>query len=202
MESYQDINKKIRKIFKVRNQEAAPFVGSHRTRRQHLIELFNTLGYKVGAEIGVARGLHAKKMCYAIPGVKLFLIDPWKGYLVGPNILTDEEANERYNLCVERLKKFNVEYIIKPSMEAVTSFEDNSLDFVYIDGNHEFDHVMADIIFWSQKVRPGGIVSGHDYYEFPQAGIIPAVRAYVTAHSIHDWYVTRDKEPSFFWVKK
>ena len=88
------------------------------------------------------------------------------------------------------------------SMEAVANFDDNSLDFVYIDGLHTFDAVMLDLIFWSPKVRSGGIVAGHDYLEFPNGGIIPAVRAYVTGHGISDWYVTRDKNPSFFWVKK
>jgi len=202
MESYQDINNKITKVFNIKTQGAAPFTGHYSTTRLHLLELFKVLKYEVGAEIGVSKGHFSKRMCRTIPNLKLFLIDPWEGYWISSNWMTDEKSTQRYNNCVERLEGCNVEYVKKPSMEAVRSFEDNSLDFVYIDGNHEFDYVMADIIFWSQKVRPGGIVSGHDYFEFPQAGVVTAVRAYVAAHSIHDWYVTREKEPSFFWVKK
>ena len=48
-------------------------------------------------------------------------------------------------------------------MGAISQFEDNSLDFVYIDGNHAYDYVLEDCREWSKKVRHGGIVSGHDY---------------------------------------
>jgi hypothetical protein len=60
---------------------------------------------------------------------------------------------------------------------------------------------MSDLIFWAKKVRPGGLIIGHDYYPFFRAGVMTAVDAYVKAHNIHDWYVTREKEPSWFWVK-
>ncbi len=48
-------------------------------------------------------------------------------------------------------------------MDALEDFEDNSLDFVYIDGDHNFKHISEDIYEWTKKVRSGGIVSGHDY---------------------------------------
>jgi len=200
MESYQIINDLIKKTIHVKNQSVAPFMGHFKTSRLHLAQLFNTLGYRVGAEIGVSKGLHSKQLCQTIEGLKLFLIDPWAGYDT-PQI-TDERANARLEACVKRLAQYNVEYVRKTSMEAVRSFEDNSLDFVYIDGLHTFDAVMSDLIFWSPKVRSGGIVAGHDYLEFPNGGVIPAVRSYVMGHGIHEWYVTRDKDPSYFWVKK
>jgi hypothetical protein len=199
MESYQEINRRIRRIFKIRNQPVAPFMGGYQSSRIDLAKLFGTLEYKIGAEIGVSKGLYSKELCKAIDDLKLFLIDPWAAY-DQPSI-SDERAKARYESCLERLEPYNVEYMRMTSMEAVRSFDDNSLDFVYIDGLHTFDAVMSDLIFWSPKVRPGGIVAGHDYLEFPQSGIIPAVRTYVTCHGIHDWYVTRDKDPSFFWVR-
>ena len=36
--------------------------------------------------------------------------------------------------------------------------------FVYIDGNHKFDFICPDIIYWSKKVKHGGIVAVHDFY--------------------------------------
>ena len=46
----------------------------------------------------------------------------------------------------------------------------------------------------------GGIVAGHDFYTFYQAGVVQAVMAYTAAHRIFAWYVTWDREPSYFWV--
>ena len=201
MDSYQEINRRIRRIFKIRNQPIAPFMGGYKSSRLDLAKLFNTFGYKVGAEIGVAKGLYSRELCKAIDGLKLFLVDPWAAY-DQPSI-SDERAKARYEYCLGRLKSFNVEYMIMTSMEAVKSFDDNSLDFVYIDGLHTFDAVMSDLIFWSTKVRPGGIIAGHDYYEFYQGGVIQAVNAYTRAHNIGDWYLTTaEQHPTWFWVQK
>lgn len=48
-------------------------------------------------------------------------------------------------------------------MDVVKQFKDESLDFVYIDGNHSFQHVVNDLCEWEKKVKVGGIVAGHDY---------------------------------------
>jgi hypothetical protein len=86
-------------------------------------------------------------------------------------------------------------------MNAVRDFSYGELDFVYIDGHHGFDYVMQDLIEWSKVVRPGGIVSGHDYYRFRWAGVVPAVDAYTHAHQIHEWFITDEKETTFFWAR-
>jgi len=88
------------------------------------------------------------------------------------------------------------------SLEASQVIADGSLDFVYIDALHEFDPFMMDIILWVPKVRKDGIVSGHDFAHFHEMGIVQAVTAYVTAHSIIPWYITTGEvTPSWFWVK-
>ena len=51
-----------------------------------------------------------------------------------------------------------------PSLEAVEKFEDHSLDFVFIDASHEYEDVKKDIAAWIKKVKPGGVIAGHDYY--------------------------------------
>lgn len=50
-----------------------------------------------------------------------------------------------------------------PSLEAAAMFSDNSIDFVYIDGAHEYDDLKADIAAWGPKVKNGGIIAGDDY---------------------------------------
>lgn len=50
-----------------------------------------------------------------------------------------------------------------PSLDAAAMFADASIDFVYIDGAHEYDDLKADIIAWGPKVKNGGIIAGDDY---------------------------------------
>ena len=135
-------------------------------RYRGLTSLFRELGYKVGAEIGVDRGRYSKWICMKNKGVKLFCVDPYIYYDRYVERRTKESQsglNDSYEKAVERLAPFNCEIIKKTSMEAVKDFNDNSLDFVYIDGNHTFEYAVNDIAEWSKKVRPGGIVSGHDF---------------------------------------
>jgi len=90
-------------------------------------------------------------------------------------------------------------------MEALADVPDGSLDFVYIDADHTFDHVMSDIIWWARKVRYGGIVAGHDYYRFRRAGVVPAVNVYTHQHGITRWFITdylKDRTPSYFWMRE
>lgn len=59
-----------------------------------------------------------------------------------------------------------------PSVEAAKLYADKSLDFVFIDGAHDYDNVRDDIAAWRQKIRLGGILAGDD---FPADGVKRAV---------------------------
>lgn len=192
------INEHIWRKFHIHRGDSLPFSPwLEGACRNHIAELFGELGFKVGAEIGVRTGEFSEVMCVANPGVKMFCVDPW-----APYARVSQQRQDRYlRYCTKRLAAYDATLIKATSEEAVAKFEDNSLDFVYIDGRHEFDYVILDLIKWSAKVRPGGIVSGHDYYQFYQGGVITAVNAYTQAHNIQMWYITRELTPSFFWVK-
>ena len=194
-----NINKAIWAKFRVKRYDSLPFVGwAKETTRIGLAQLFGELGYKKGVEIGVQAGVYSEILCQNIPNHELYCIDPWHEY----NRESEEKAEIYYDIAKEKLSKYNATLMRMPSMEAVKEFTDNSLDFCYIDGMHEFDQCMLDLIYWSPKVKSGGIVAGHDYYHFYQDGVIRAVNTYTSAHNIGMWYVTREKEPSYFWVKQ
>lgn len=129
--------------------------------REELAKYFNELGFKIGAEIGVLGGDYSKLLCDAIPGLKLYCVDSW-GF--------GERKRKEYHLREKERAKinlapYNATLIHQFSMDAVKDFEDSSLDFVYIDANHQPQFVRDDINEWSKKVRKGGIVSGHDYQD-------------------------------------
>lgn len=169
--------------------------------RADLAKLFAARGYTRGAEIGVADGRNSLTLCQNIPGLHLLCVDPWRKY--ADNHRGGPQSQHDFNLAtiVERLAGYHYTLRNAFSMEAVVEVPPESLDFVYIDAHHGFDYVMEDVIAWSRRVRPGGIVAGHDYYEFQGAGVVEAVNAYTHAHGITDWWITDEKEPSFFWVK-
>lgn len=166
-------------------------------RRNDLYILFKELGFVLGCEIGVNRGKNAEVMLEIIPGLKLHLVDSW----VRRNSLRETH---------KRLRRFMPQITTAEmlSMDAVRYYNDGFFDFVYIDADHSFDFVMQDIIEWSKKVRPGGIVSGHDYYRSKIEGVALAVKAYTGAHRIRPWFVLdneRQRRPhqnSYFWIKE
>jgi len=177
--------------------------------RVELARYFNKLGFKKGAEIGVADGKYSEILCQSIPGLELFCIDIWAPYPGNGHRYKEEDYRYGFEMTQKRLGGFKAKLIRAMSMDAVKNFADESLDFVFIDANHAFDYVMEDIIHWSKKVRRGGVVSGHDYYHSRSGrmGVIEAVDAYTKAHKLSLNLTGKisdsadDKEPSFWWIK-
>jgi hypothetical protein len=171
------------------------------TRRQ-LYRSFNAHGYRVGAEIGVADGRNSLAMCEEIRGLELLCVDPWQKYRANPRGGPQSQHDGNYELARERLSHYSVRFVRAFSMDAVKDVPVGSLDFVYIDGHHGYEFVLADIREWSQRVRIGGVIAGHDFYNFQWAGVVEAVVEYTTEHCITDWHICDEREPSFWWVKR
>jgi len=189
-------------------------------RFRGLTGLFNELGFKVGAEIGVDNGRYSKWLCIKVKKLKLFCVDPWIEYedYIESHNQNKTDMDTHYERAKTRLAKFNVEFVRKTSMEAVKDFKDNSLDFVFIDGNHTFEYVVNDIAEWSKKVKPGGIVSGHDYWRSIESKkslyingltdlerlklvqVKDAVDGWMKANQISSWFLTIGS--TWFYVKQ
>jgi len=158
----------------------------HNLHRDKLPIVFQELGFKIGVELGTSRGVYAETICQNCAGVKLFTIDPY---------LPSEHINSSvHDEAKARLAPYNYEMIVKKSNEAVHQFEDESIDFVYIDGNHMYDYTMEDIITWNRKVKLGGIVAGHDYRRYASKisrrwKVIEAINHYTSMHNINPWFI-------------
>jgi predicted O-methyltransferase YrrM len=165
--------------------------------RIELAEYFAKLGFTKGAEIGVATGRYSEILLQKIENLNLLCVDPF--YRQGHYEKTLERLLPLYKAMAHIMKE--------TSMEAVIKVPDNSLDFVFIDGNHQFNHVMEDIIGWGRKVRRGGIISGHDYYHFHNSGVIEAVNKYTEVHRLDlhltEWNTDGHKDDRFpcWWIQ-
>lgn len=194
-----DTREFLHKRFNEKYHQVSP-VRVKRFKRRNLAKLFFELGYKKGAEIGVAGGHYSLELCKFIPDLELMCVDPWEKYAENPRSQNNQE--EMYKLATESLAPYNATLVKAMSMDAVRNVPMKSLDFVYIDGHHGFDWVMQDLIEWSKRVRDGGMISGHDYYRFKYAGVVPAVDTYTHQHRIYEWFICDEREASFFWAKR
>lgn len=154
--------------------------------KQILAKILQNNGYESGAEVGVAGGHMSEIILENNPQVtKYFAIDPWETYEENKRGGKQEQHDDNLKLTHEKLDKYpSVTYIRAYSTDAMCEFEKESLDFIFIDGNHDFDYVLEDVIGWTRKVRKGGIVAGHDFYHFNNSGVIEAITAYCNFHKI------------------
>jgi len=194
------MDKLIWRTLNCKSGDNLPYTGMRsKATRLDFYRMFARLGFTCGAEVGVGGGRNAEALLKLMPGVRLLCVDPWAAYDRFPQ----EYCDRRHAEAVARLAPFpNCQIVRQPSLAAAQDIALGSLDFVYIDGDHRFDAVMTDLIEWARRVRVGGIISGHDYFHFCRAGVVEAVDAYTRAHDVKPWYITRELEPSFIWVKR
>lgn len=163
--------------------------------RMDLVRWFRELDFKVGAEIGVAHGELSKIICEINPQVKLYGVDAWAAYKGYSDYVRSDTFNAMKDQALFRMgpyiKRDRYQVIEKFSMEALDDIPDGSLDFVYIDANHQDPFVTQDIVGWTPKVRPGGIVAGHDYVRVKRIvwAVKDAIQKYTKDNNIDPWFV-------------
>jgi hypothetical protein len=173
--------------------------------REKLAEYFAELGFKVGAEIGVEQGKFTEVLCKA--GLEVYAIDAWQAYKGYRDHVNQKKLDGFLEKVKERVALYHCNVMKAFSMDALKDFNDESLDFVYIDANHSFRHAADDIHEWSKKIRKGGIVSGHDYAVAVNKQGLNAchvkyvVDAWVEAKEI-ELFTTKERTPSWFYIKK
>ena len=174
------------------------------------------LNFKKGVEVGILKGEYGELLSKESPQMTFWGIDCWEPYeeygdFKDPNFF----VNCR-NEALKRLSKYpNYKIIESYSKEALSKFRDNSLDFVYIDANHEEPYISKDIIGWSKKVKKGGIIAGDDYYRRKNSNpwdVKYAVNKFVKENNIKPWFLlgtqakipgmVRDKHRNWMYIKK
>lgn len=200
--------------FKKKNPRGEKYTEIPNVGRNELAKICRELGFKKGVEVGVERGRFSEVLIKENPQMELYGVDLYKKYDGYGDFKLDSTFRNLYKEGHGRLDKYpNYHFIRKYSMDAVKDFEDNSLDFVYIDANHKFASVVEDIHYWQKKIRPGGIICGHDFFKQSSAEkvhVYRAVIAYTACYEIKPWFVLgaeandegliRDKLRSWMWV--
>ena len=150
-----------------------------------------------GAEIGVRYGNNAVFLIDALDIAKLYLIDPYDAYEEYQEDWNNQMMIEAESTAKENLGDFDfVKFIKKYSEDAVPDLPEN-LDFVYIDGNHEYEYVKGDIANYWPIVKDGGILAGHDYTR-SWPGVVEAVNEFANQRGLN---VTSDLWGDWFFQK-
>lgn len=133
--------------------------------------------YTTVAEVGIGYGTHAKYILKNNPTVqRLYLIDPMIQYpndgfsndvMAQEAIVPGNNFNEFHDLIKQELLPFENRYtwFRVPSLTVTNSqIADGALDAVFVDGDHSYAAIRADLEFWWKKVRVGGQMLGDDFW--------------------------------------
>ena len=114
----------------------------------------------VGVEIGFNEGVNAENIIENLDIQKLYVIDPYESYthFKQENI---DRWKEKGLLILEKYKD-KIILIEKKSVDAIDLIPDN-LDFVYIDGDHEYSSVFCDLMSYTNKIKKGGLLCGDNF---------------------------------------
>lgn len=119
-------------------------------------------------EIGSYCGDSGRILAKNFPNGIINCVDPWTSYtedcstfdlhrqaleLKEAELLFDDMSKEYTNVIKNKIS----------SIEYSKTVQDESIDMVYIDGNHQYSSIVEDLENWSKKVRTGSYVAGHDY---------------------------------------
>ncbi len=165
--------------------------------REAMLELLPKNG--VVAELGVDKGDFSELILKTCTPSKLHLVDVWES----------ERYNEEKKLSVaskfeQQVANKTVEINIGYSTEVVKQFADNYFDWVYIDTTHSYKTTIAELETYSKKVKPNGIMAGHDYIignwnGLVRYGVIEAVYEFCLKNDWELLYITAENKgyPSF-----
>jgi len=149
-----------------------------RFKRYHWLEdQIKARGYAIGAEIGVKGGKTTYHLLEHCPGLRrIYAVDPWTTYEAQPHPTrqirgwpANEDEARKIELrflaggATEYIRAGRLVVMKTTSILAAPDIQDGALDFVFIDGSHTYHAVTEDIGAWRPKIRPGGLLSGHDY---------------------------------------
>ena len=128
---------------------------------------------EVGAWLGKSVSYLGVEVINSEKNIKIYSIDTWKGseeHKTVEGCRSYEVFNAVKNDILFDIFLKNISPVkdvitpIKlPSVEAAKTFEDNSIDFMFLDASHKYSDVRDDLNAWYPKIKKGGIFAGHDY---------------------------------------
>lgn len=153
-------------------------------------------------EVGSWKGRSAAFMAVEIINsgkkIKFDCVDNWE-YVDGLQYDIDKSlfGKDIYNEFIDNIKP--VSHIINPiksiSWEGASLYDDKSLDFIFIDAAHDYESVKKDLIAWIPKLKPNGVIAGHDYTS--HIGVKTAVDELLSVEILGSCWIYRNNRKKF-----
>jgi len=143
----------------------------------------------VFVEIGSWKGCSSAVLAHKVKkeGGHLFCVDHWKGS-EGTKLINEASNGDMYEVFESNMRALELWDYITPmkmdSIKASEEFEDGSIDFLFIDGDHRYVQFMKDLEVWMPKVK--GMACGHDA-EFYLTQLESAISHYLAEHLTEDY---------------
>tara|TARA_R110002072_G_scaffold131586_4_gene271386 strand:+ start:21056 stop:21745 length:690 start_codon:yes stop_codon:yes gene_type:complete len=158
--------------------------------RAHLLALLPKEG--VVAELGVDEGNFSEEILKINNPKKLHLVDVWQGERYNQDKRKGVETKLAREIGAGR-----VSVDIGYSTEIVNTYPDAYFDWVYIDTAHSYHVTIDELTLYSNKVKPGGYMAGHDYVVGNWRGIIK----YGVIEAVHEFCVKENWELVFMTME-
>jgi predicted O-methyltransferase YrrM len=150
-------------------------------------------------EIGSYCGESSEIIATHFPNSILNCVDPYEKYTeegstydLNKQELELKEAEQIFTIMMSR--HTNIRKNKMPSVKYADQVKEESIDFVYIDGNHQYASVIEDLEVWNKKIKLGGIIAGHDFNWGP------------VSKAIYEFFgrppVSVFEDNSWFYIKK
>lgn len=149
----------------------------------------------VGAELGVFCGEFTQFIIDNVQPKKLYLVDPWWlefgeqypdwGAYTRNGKLSTKEAHGMVQDIVAKYRGGEVKIEVGYSLTFLASLPDYSLDWVYLDTTHAYEDTLKELDALQYKVKPDGIIAGHDWHPEPthwHHGVYRAIQDFVATH--------------------
>lgn len=197
---------KVQHLIPIRKQEIAFMFRIARKRYHVIAEMAWKNDWRYGAEVGVFKGATLFHLMQHVPKLHMIAVDLWadtpRVSVRGDKDMNTGVANyHRYplqeyeNAVREQAKQYGdrIHFIKAPSDKAAAQVKDGTLDFVFIDASHETEQVKRDIRAWVPKLKPTGMMMGHDC-TWPSVkkaidGVVPGWRS--DKDSV--WFIERNR---------
>lgn len=161
----------------------------------------------IAVEVGTHRGVYANAFLQHWKRGTLHCVDPYISGYDPADPASNGNRTADYEKARQTLTKYKdrVKFIQSTSEDAALRFEDNTLDFVYVDAKHRFEDVFLDLSIWYPKVKPSGVLAGHDFICpcEPDGGwgreIQPAVLHFAKNADIETVWMVREGNTGWPW---